>query len=590
MSRYHVRPMNDLQQLIETRLAAAVTAGLGAEFADADPLITAATNPRFGDYQANLAMGLAKRAGRKPREIADALVGALVTEGLFEKVEIAGPGFINLWIEPAVLVEQVRRSAEAQWQPGAVGEPTETVVVDYSSPNVAKEMHIGHLRSTILGDAIVRVLTALGHRVVRQNHVGDWGTQFGMLIEHLVAQGADQASRHHDIGDLNTFYQEAKARFDVDEAFATQARQRVVLLQQGEEQTLALWRLLYDQSLEHFQAAYQRLGVLLQSQDIRGESAYNPALAGVVQDLKALGRLEESQGARVVYPAGFQGKEGEPLPMIVQKSDGGYLYATTDLAAARYRVDVLGADRVVYVTDARQSQHFAMVFAVLRETGWVPAQVRLDHVSFGTIMGADRKPFKTRSGGTVRLSEVIDEAIERAAAVVAAKSPDLSADQRAQVAAVVGIGALKYADLANDRVKDYVFDWDRMLALEGNTAPYLQYSYARIASIFRKGELTREAADGWPITVVESQERALALRLLQWPRVLGAVGQSLEPHRLCTYLYELASSYHSFYEHCPVLKAEDPVVRQGRLALCARVAATLRQGLGLLGIGVVERM
>jgi len=583
--------MKDLQAQIETRLREAVRAALGDEHADADPMVTPATNPKFGDYQANLAMGLAKRLGAKPRDLAEQVVNAMGTaDGLLKRLPgVAGPGFINLTLSEAALAAHANAMLADQRLGVPQPEPPQRVVVDYSAPNVAKEMHVGHLRSTIIGDAIARVLRCLGHAVIRQNHVGDWGTQFGMLIEHLLDRGFDPDTGA-SAGQLTTIYKAAKQRFDAEPDFAERARQRVVKLQRGDEQTLAVWRALVEQSKHYFQSVYDRLGVELQPDDVRGESFYNDRLEGIVNRLDTEGQLQISEGAAVVYPEGFVGKDGERMPMIVRKSDGGYLYATTDLAAAMFRVHDLGATRVIYVIGLPQRQHVAMFTQTLRQAGWISDDVRIDFVGFGSVLGPDRKMFKTRSGETVRLIDLLDEAEQRAAAVIAEKNPDLPPEDKAEIARVVGIGALKYADLSNDRVKDYIFDWDRMLALEGNTAPYMIYSYVRVRSIFRKGGITPEVAAGHAIVVREEAERQLVLRLVHFPRVVEAVAESLEPHRLCTYLYELATHFHRFFEQCPVLKAEDEQTRGSRLALCALVARTLETGLGLLGIGVVEKM
>jgi arginyl-tRNA synthetase len=425
--------------------------------------------------------------------------------------------------------------------------------------------------------------------VIRQNHLGDWGTQFGMLLEHLLDTGWNSQG-DHTIGDLNLLYQVAKARFDAEPEFQGRARRRVVSLQAGEPAALALWQQLIDESVRHMNDVYAKLGVLLTDADIRPESFYNPKLKTVLSDLQALGIVTENQSAQVAFPPGFQNKEGEPLPMIVQKSDGGFGYAATDLAAARFRVGELGANRIIIVADARQSEHFQMLFAVLRQAQWLPSSVRIEHVSFGTIQGADRKPFATRAGGTVRLVEVLDEAISRARKVLDEKGTELDDDVRDQIANAVGVGAVKYADLCSERVKDYVFDYDRMLALEGNTAPYLQNAYVRIQSIFRKGGVDQAALVQAPLLITEAEERALALRLFQLPAVLQGVSSSLEPHRLCNYLYELAAGFHTFYEHCRVLNASDDTVRQSRLRLCDLVARTLKLGLGLLGISAVAQM
>ncbi|MEM0915327.1 MAG: arginine--tRNA ligase [Planctomycetota bacterium] len=590
----------DVRSEIESAVSAAARVALGEDARGADPLVVPARDPKFGDYQANLAMGLGKKLGRKPRDLADAIAAELTKAvhagDLIASAEVAGPGFINLTLSEAALRRRAAGVRADDRLGIAVADDAhrQTVVVDYSSPNVAKEMHVGHLRSTVIGDCIARVLEATGQRVVRQNHLGDWGTQFGMLIEHLAEVSETHARTPQGepiaIGDLNAFYQEAKRRFDADEAFANHARQRVVALQSGDPATLDMWRELVGESLKHFDATYARLGVGLTRDDIRGESAYNDRLADAVAALDQAGMLRESQGAAVVYPEGFVDREGDPMPMIVRKSDGGFLYATTDLAAIRFRLDELHADRLIYLTGVEQSQHFAMVFAAARQAGWVSDSVPLEHVGFGMVLGKDRKRFKTRSGKSVRLADLMDEAVTRARAAVTEKNPELTDAEADDVAAAVGIGAIKYADLSSDRIKDYVFDWDRMLALEGNTAPYLLNAYVRIRSIFRKGEIDPATVAAEP-ACHEPAERALVLLLLEYPRVVASVADSLEPHRLCNHLYELASSYHKFYEHCPVLKdGVAPDVRDARLALCDLVARTLQSGLGLLGIRTVERM
>ena len=550
--------MADVTQILQERFADALAAAVGEEHRDADPILRPSGNPKFGDFQANLAMSLGKQLGKKPRDLAQAVVEKLDTAGVCSDVEVAGPGFINLTLEPAFLAEHAADMLRDQRLGVAAVKEPKRVVVDYSSPNVAKEMHVGHLRSTVIGDAIVRVLEAVGHRVTRQNHLGDWGTQFGMLIEHILDREAEDAGTLEDAGqaELTALYQRAKQRFDEEPEFAERAKRRVVALQRGDEATLARWRKLIELSTRYFQSVYERLGVRLTPDDVRGESFYNDKLASIVGDLEQTGLLFESEGAQVVYPDGFVDREGEAMPMIVRKSDGGYLYATTDLAAARYRVHDLDAQRVVYVTDARQSRHFAMVFQTLRQAGWVDDDVRLDHVAFGTVLGPDRKPFKTREGGIVRLVDLLDEAEQRAARLLDEKDPDLDEAQRRDIAHKVGVGGLKYADLATDRVKDYVFEFDRMLALDGNTAPYLQNAYVRIRSIFRKGGIDLRGVDAAAIRVTQDAERQLALKLLEWPDVVRQVADSLEPHRLCTLLYELASSFHGFYEKCPVLIAD----------------------------------
>ncbi len=576
--------MARLDGMIAARVRDAIVRAFGTEHADTDPLIRPTQDPRFGDFQANVAMGLGKRLGRKPREVADALVAALDLGGIAAKPEIAGPGFVNVRLDDDLLA---RLAAEASRDRDRLGVPSasspERVVVDYSGPNVAKEMHVGHLRSTVIGDALALTLAFQGHRVVRRNHVGDWGTQFGMLIEHCVEVGV----RLGPDTDLTELYRAAVARDASDAAFSERARARVVALQGGHPETRRWWEELVALSERQFDAAYRRLDVTLALDDIRGESSYNALLPDVVADLRAKGLARESEGAVCVFPEGFTTQDGDPLPLIVQKTDGGYLYATTDLAALRQRATELGAQRLVYVTDARQRQHFQMVFATARAAGWLRADVRLEHVVFGSVLGEDGKPFKTRSGDTVRLAELLDEAEQRALAVVVEKNPELEPAERTRVAHAVGIGAIKYADLASDRVKDYVFSWPRMLAMDGNTAPYLQYAYARIRSIFRKAGV--DAAPAAPVTLREPAERALVLQLLGFESVVDAVGRTLEPHRLCGYLYDVATAFSGFYEACPVLSAE-PAVRDSRLVLCELTARTLAVGLGLLGIEPVERM
>jgi arginyl-tRNA synthetase len=582
--------MNDPQNTLRQAFAAAIEASFGPEFADTDPLIRPSQNPQFGDYQANVAMSLAKRVGAKPREVAERLIEHLDVQGVCEVPEIAGPGFINLKFIDEYLSALAGDLAadERLGAPSLTGDAAETVVVDYSSPNVAKEMHVGHLRSTVIGDALCRILEFAGHTVIRQNHIGDWGTQFGMLIEHLIEQGgAEQA----DIADLNLFYQEAKKRDDADEDFSRRARERVVALQSGDEETNRLWRKLIELSKLHFNAAYDKLGVLLTDDDIQGESAYNDALPGVVEGLEAKGLIKPYEGAKCVFVPGFLNPEGEPQPLNIQKKDGGFGYAATDLAAIRYRTGELGASRLLYVVDSRQKAHFDQVYWTAREAGWLGEGDRAEHVMFGMILGEDKTPFKTRDGGTVKLADLLNEAFERASGIVGDKSPGLSDDERAEIARAVSVGAVKYADLSNDRIKDYVFSWDRMMSTEGNAAPYLQYAYARIRSIFRKVEGEFGASDlGAPVKVEHEAERALLLKLVQLPSVLDRVVESLEPHQLCTWVYELSSAFSTFYNHCPIMKAETAEQRASRLVLCDVTSRALKQGLGLLGIDVLERM
>ncbi len=581
--------MPDIQQTLERLLRDAVAETFGEAFTDADPILRQATSPKFGDYQANLAMGLAKRLDQKPRDIAQRIAEHLPTGGALDKVEVAGPGFINLTLSADLLQAQLASVFDSDSLGVSKADPPSTVVIDYASPNLAKEMHIGHLRSTIIGDAIARVLTFQGQQVTRHNHIGDWGTQFGLLLEHLIETGwAD--STDTSISDLNVLYKEAKVRDDNDLAFAERARKRVVDLQSGDPQARKIWEQLIVESIRHMNQVFCSLGVMLTDDDLKPESFYNDRLPGVIDAIEKAGLIRDCEGAKVVYVEGFFNKQGEPLPMAVKKADGGFGYPATDLAAVQYRVKDLGADRVIYVVDSRQKDHFRQFFKIAADVGWLTGGAELVHVGFGTIMGLDGKPFKTREGDTVRLADVLDEAVDRASRVIADKAPDLKAKEREEIARVVGIGAVKYFDLSNYRIKDYVFDWDRMLALEGNTSPYLQNAYVRIRSIFRKGEVDPTTLDADAIRLEHETERALALQLLQLPRVVESVADSLEPHRLCTYLYELASSFHKFYENCPVLGADDTAVRGSRLALCDLVARTLKQGLALLGIETVERM
>lgn len=570
-------PVESLLPILE----AAVARAFGEEHKNTDPMIRPS---KHADYQANLAMGLAKSLGRKnPREVATAIVQHLDFTGALERAEVAGPGFINLWVSCRALDRELNRAASGDL--GLTTRSPETIVIDYSSPNVAKEMHVGHLRSTIIGDALSRVFAALGHNVVRQNHLGDWGTPFGMLIEHLLDAGDGQSA--HTVSDLNAFYKAARKKFDDDPAFAERARQRVVLLQGGDVATLGLWKRLVEASTTYFGKVYELLGISLTQQDIAGESLYNPWLPGVVEELQQRNIAVESDGAICVFPPGFLGRDEQPVPLIIRKQDGGYGYATTDLAAIRYRVQTLQASRILYVVGAPQAQHLQMVFAASRLAGWLPETVSAAHVAFGSVLGADKKMFKTREGETVRLVDLLREAESRAFAIVTEKNPVLDEATRKRIAAAIGIGAVKYADLSNDRNKDYVFDWDRMLAFEGNTAPYLQYAHARVRSIFRRSEADAKSAT---IEVSTPEEKALALGLLTFPTVVRDVAETLMPHKLCGYLFEVATMFSTFYQNCPVLKAESAEQRGSRLKLCELTATVLSQGLGLLGIDAPERM
>lgn len=557
-----------------------------------DPQLRPSKTAAHGDYQANLALSLAKQLGRPPREIAESVASALRTlpacEGAFAQVEVLGPGFLNLHLSSEVVSARLSGLLTDPRVGVAPTETPETVVVDYSSPNLAKEMHVGHLRSTIIGDAICRVLEFHGDRVIRQNHLGDWGTQFGMLIEYLIDTDWNEANS--SIADLNELYQQAKHRFDQDPAFANRSRARVVDLQGGGERSRDLWQRLIHESVRHMNTLYRRMGVLLEDSDIRPESFYNSMLPDVVAGLREVGLLQESEGALVVFPEGMSNKNGDPLPLFVQKSDGGYGYGTTDLAAVRYRVSTLGATRVVYVVDARQADHFKMVFWTARAAGWADAgRVRFEHVTFGTILDANRRPFKTRAGGTIKLSDLLEEAEKKALDALYEKSPDSSEAERNEIAPAIAIGAVKYGDLCSERIKDYAFDPKRMVAFEGNTAPYLQYAYVRIQSIFRKGDVSSDEGS-LTIRLDHPSERALGLHVLRFGRAVDGVVQTLEPHRLCAYLYELASAFHTFHHECSVLKAESEEIKGSRLALCAITAKTLSIGLHLLGIRAIERM
>ncbi|MBI4578386.1 MAG: arginine--tRNA ligase [Planctomycetes bacterium] len=643
--------MISIAEQLKDLFSQALVAFMGEEGRNVDPLIRPAGEERFGDYQSNVAMSLAKRLGAKPRDVAAKIREHLLAEPtateLCESFALAGPGFINIRLSAGWMAGQLAAiPAAAPRGADRLGiEPVaapQTVVVDYSSPNIAKQMHVGHLRSTIIGDVIARVIGFEGHRVIRQNHVGDWGTQFGVLCAHLKEKMPTALDRPADVhlADLEAFYREASLRDEEDAAFHERARAEVVALHNQDESTLRAWRYIVDESRRHYLPVYQRLGVLLTQADERGESFYADRLADVVAWFErarqitapaglfpdgAMLRVEESDGALCIFfvtASGepmFKNPQGKPFPMIVRKSDGAFLYATTDLAAVRFRVFELGADRVIYVTDARQAQHFEMVFTAVRAAGWTSreagsAEVKLDHVTFGTILGEDRKPLKTRSGENVRLADLLDEAVRRAEAMIRANEADpdkrrgFSEAEIRDVAEAVGIGAVKYADLSQNRQVDYVFSWDRMLAMEGNTAPYLMYAYARIRSIYRKGagdnrgewsvesgdrgQATedRKQATGVVITLTEPAERMLGRQILRFAETIESVAAGLRINLLTDYLYELAGLFMKFYEQCPVLRAGTDEVRASRLRLCDLTARTMRSGLDLLGIRVVERM
>ena len=578
--------MFNIKHSLELLVSAAIAEATGLTNCNANVIYS--SRPEFGDYQANGVMAIAKQLKCNPKELALRVVSALQSNDLIADAQVAGPGFINLFLKDANLATAATRFAHGEQSLlGSVERPLR-IVVDYSGPNLAKEMHVGHLRGTIIGDSIVRVLEAVGHDVIRQNHVGDWGTQFGMLIAHMQSLGENSAKVHTQLADLETFYREAKSRFDLEPGFADLARSYVVKLQGGDRDCLIAWQKFIDESLGHCEDIYQLLGVTLSKADLKAESFYNNELGNIVNALREAGLLTVSEGAQCVFLDEFKGKEGSPLPAIVQKSDGGYLYATTDLAALRYRGKNLAAERALYVVDARQSLHFQQVFAIARKAGFVPDACSLEHIAYGTMMGEDGKPFKTRSGDTVKLKELLEESVRRAHETVSAKSPELSPAHREQISNVVGIAAVKYADLSKNRTSDYVFDWSTMLSFEGNTAPYMLYAYARIKSILRRqGEGIHPERSEVKITATE--ERNLMIKILQFPEVIDVVASECYPNYLCAYLYELAGIFMRFYEACPVLKAQADL-RASRVTLVSLTAATLKQGLGLLGLETLEQM
>jgi len=559
---------------------------------------------QHADLQVDGVLGLARALGRVPRELAEEVLAMARERGLdhiCDSAVVAPPGFINLTLSSDFLAGELKKMAGG---PGTLGVTSAaralTVVIDYAAPNAAKQMHVGHLRSTIIGDSLVRLLELVGHKVVRENHIGDWGAPFGMLIEHLLDVGEEEALHERALGDLEQFYQSARTAYDNDPAFADRARARVVLLQSGDPETLRLWDVLVRQSVSYFDASFRRLGTRLTRDDVVAESHYNPLLPGVVRDLAAKGLLVESEGARCVFPPGYTNRGGDPLPLIIQNSVGGYTYAATDLAAVRDRVDRLRAELLLYVVGLPQADHLAMVFTTARLAGWLPDGTEAVHLGFGNVLGPDGKMFRTRQGGTVKLDELLDEAVERARAVIEGRGDEegksqmeeLSSEELEAVVRAVGIGAVKYADLSTDRTRDYRFDWERMLSFDGNTGPYLQYAHARICSIFRRASDDAEPPDGLGAVgaVREHEERELAKKLLGFGDAVSSTVATYSPHKLCAYLFELASAFTGFYEHCPVLRAPDPETRASRLALCALTAAVLEKGLDLLGIEAPTRM
>ena len=576
----------NIQALLSEKVSQAMIAA-GAP-ADCEPQVRQSAKVQFGDYQANGMMAVAKKLGMAPRQLAEQVLTHLDLNGIASKVEIAGPGFINIFLDPVFLAQHVQQ-ALASDRLGVTQPAKQTVVVDYSAPNVAKEMHVGHLRSTIIGDAAVRTLEFLGHNVIRANHVGDWGTQFGMLIAWLEKQQQENAGEMA-LADLEGFYRDAKKHYDEDVAFAERARSYVVKLQGGDEYFREMWRKLVDITMSQNQLTYDRLNVTLTRDDVMGESLYNPMLPGIVADLKAKGLAVESEGATVVFLDEYKNKEGEPMGVIIQKKDGGYLYTTTDIACAKYRYENLHADRVLYYIDSRQHQHLMQAWTIVRKAGYVPDSVPLEHHMSGMMLGKDGKPFKTRAGGTVKLADLLDEALERARRLVAEKNPDMPADELEKLANAVGIGAVKYADLSKNRTTDYIFDWDNMLAFEGNTAPYMQYAYTRVLSVFRKADVDESALANAQVVISEDREAQLAARLLQFEETLTVVAREGTPHVMCAYLYDVAGLFSGFYEHCPILSAENEEIRNSRLKLAQLTAKTLKLGLDTLGIETVERM
>ncbi len=570
--------------LHQTVAAEAEKAFAAAGIADAPVVLQPAKNTDFGDFQINGVKGKKKKAKQNPRELAQKVAGALSDNAVIESAEVAGPGFINLRLRADFLAQHIQAALNGNGlgiQPVAV---PQTVVIDYSSPNLAKEMHVGHLRSSIIGDSIARVLRRLGHNVIAQNHVGDWGTQFGMLVAYMVEQQQDNAA--FELADLEQFYRNAKIRFDESPEFADTARAYVVKLQGGDETVLALWKQFVQISLQHAQAVYDTLGLKLTPADVAGESTYNDDLQTVVDDLAAKGLAVDSDGAKVVFLDEFKNQDGEPAAFIVQKQGGGFLYASTDLACVRYRVGRLQGTRLLYVVDTRQKLHFEQLFTTSRKAGYLPENVSAEFIGFGTMMGKDGKPFKTRSGDTVKLVDLLDEAVERATALVQSKNAGLGAEEAAKIGQTVGIGAVKYADLSKNRTSDYVFDWEAMLSFEGNTAPYLQYAYTRVQSVFRKAGEWNHAA--MPV-FAEPLEKQLAAELLKFEDVLQSVAETAYPHYLAAYLYQVATLFSRFYEACPILKAEDQA-RNSRLQLAKLTGETLKQGLDLLGIDTLEVM
>ncbi|CCO49371.1 arginyl-tRNA synthetase [Vibrio nigripulchritudo SOn1] len=576
----------NIQALINDKVSQALEAA-GAP-TGSPAAVRQSAKAQFGDYQANGVMGVAKKLGTNPREFAQKVLDVLDLEGIASKTEIAGPGFINIFLSEEFLAKQAD-AALADERLSVAKDEQQTIVTDYSAPNVAKEMAVHHIRSTVIGDAVTRTLEFLGHKVVRANHIGDWGTQFGMLIANLERVQKESGEVSMELSDLEAFYRESKKLYDEDEAFAEKARNYVVKLQSGDAYCAEMWKKLVDITMVQNQRNYDRLNVSLSLNDVMGESMYNNMLPEIVADLKEKGLAQEDDGAQVVFLDEYKNKDGEPMGVIVQKRDGGFLYTTTDIACAKYRYEQLGADRVLYFIDSRQHQHLMQAWTIVRKAGYIPENVSLEHHAFGMMLGKDGKPFKTRAGGSVKLTDLLDEAEQRAEKLIESKNPELASEEKAKIANTVAMAAVKYADLSKHRTTDYVFDWDNMLAFEGNTAPYMQYAYTRVASVFAKAGVSMDSLEG-EVKITEEKEKTLIAKLLQFEEAVQSVAREGQPHIMCSYLFELAGQFSSFYEACPILIAEDEAVKQSRLKLAALTAKTIKQGLSLLGIETLERM
>ncbi|MFY2508068.1 arginine--tRNA ligase [Vibrio pectenicida] len=576
----------NIQALINDKVSQALEAAGAPKGSPA--AVRQSAKPQFGDYQANGVMGVAKKLGTNPREFAQKVLDVLDLNGIASKTEIAGPGFINIFLSEEFLAQKAQQ-ALSDSRLGVAIEEQKTIVTDYSAPNVAKEMAVHHIRSTVIGDAVSRTLEFLGHKVIRANHIGDWGTQFGMLIANLERVQQETGEISMELSDLEAFYRESKKLYDEDENFAVKARNYVVKLQGGDEYCAEMWKKLVDITMIQNQHNYDRLNVSLTRNDVMGESMYNNMLPNIVADLKQQGLAQEDDGAQVVFLDEYKNKDGEPMGVIVQKRDGGFLYTTTDIACAKYRYETLGADRVLYFIDSRQHQHLMQAWTIVRKAGYVPEDVTLEHHAFGMMLGKDGRPFKTRAGSTVRLKDLLDEAEERAIRLIESKNPDLETVEKQNIANTVAMAAVKYADLSKHRTTDYVFDWDNMLAFEGNTAPYMQYAYTRVASIFAKAGISMDSLAG-DIKITEEKEKSLIAKLLQFDEAVHSVAREGQPHILCSYLFELAGQFSSFYEACPILNTQDDSIKQSRLKLAALTAKTIKQGLSLLGIETLDRM